>query len=360
MVPCEEVVNVGPVRYKQAVPSKLILHPAAQKHCVGVGGDAVDRGRIHHGGEGACAEALQERGEELLPEVVFGNDGRGAVLAGYRNAVAHKVLYGNGNVFKVNVIGVFALKGKSLLAGHFGLEVRILAEAFPNAGPAGIAAEVHYRGEHPRNTRRTGLISHGMAHLTGKLTVESCAKVNLLGIQGAFRKIGCAVYHIKAVDAGDAYCLHGFFLDLTHHLCGFGPGVSLVMHHIEDGAHLVFTYDLVKFGGVKGLAGFVLKDGDVKLHKLAGLLFKAHSGKDFLYLCLYGFVLRNRPLGLGRAAGYNAKSCAQHNQQSFHITGFNIVKALFPHPWFHRTPRRPRLRHPDPRQKDGTPSTPLS
>ena len=189
MVTLEEVVNIGPVRHKHTVPAKLLFHPSAEEDGVGVGGDAVDGGTVHHCGEGAGAEALQERSKEFLPEVILRDDGGSAVLTAHGNAVTHEVLDGHGNVLKVYVVGVFALKGQGFLAGKFGLQVRVFAEAFPQTGPAGITAEVHDRGEHPGNLRCAGFISHCMAHLAGEFTVESGAQVNLLRVQGAFAEV---------------------------------------------------------------------------------------------------------------------------------------------------------------------------
>ena len=120
------------------------------------------------------------------------------------HTIAHIMLYGDGAVLVVNLVGIGALDGKCLLAGHLGLEVRVLAETLPDARPAGVAAKVHDRGEHPRHTCGTGLIGHGLAHHAGIFPVESCGQVHLLRIEGTVRQVSGAVNHVKAVDARNA------------------------------------------------------------------------------------------------------------------------------------------------------------
>ena len=290
MVTHIEVVNIGPVGHQHAVPAKLLLHPAGEQQCIGVRGNAVDGGRVHHSGKGTGAEALQKRSEELLTKVVLGNVGRCAVLARSRDAIAHEVLDGNGHVLQVNVVGIGALQGQGFLAGHLGLQIGIFAEALPDTGPAGIATEVHHRGEHPRHLRGAGFVGHGRTHLPGKLAVEGGAQVDLLRIQGTFVDIGRAVNHIQAVDAGNADSFHGLLLNLAHHGGRMFAGVGGVMHHIEDGAHLVLSDDFVQLGGIDGLMGIVLQRGYIELDQLASLFFQCHFLQDTLHLGLNGLV----------------------------------------------------------------------
>ena len=293
MVTLEEVVNVGPVRDQHAVPAQLLLHPAAQQNGVGVGGNAVDGGRVHHGGEGAGAEALQEGSEELLAEIVLCNDGRGAVLAGNRNAVTHEVLDGDGGILQADMIGVGALDGQGFLAGHLGLQVGIFTEALPDARPAGVAAQVHHRGEHPRHLGGTGLISHGTAHQAGIFPVEGGRQVYFLRIERTVREVRGTVNHVQAIDAGNADGFHALFLNLAHHGGRLLARMGGVVHHIEDGAHLILADNLVQLGRIDGLAGLVFQYGNVKLDQLAGLFFQGHPLEDLFHLGFYRLVCRD-------------------------------------------------------------------
>ncbi len=299
MVPLPEIVDIGPVRHEEAVPAQLFLHPAGEQQGVGVRGDAVDGGGIHHGGECACPEAFQERSEVLLPEVVFGNVGRRTVLSAQRDAIAHEMLDGHGDVLPVNVVRVFPLQGEGFLAGHFGLEIGVFPEAFPLARPARVPSQVHHRGKDPGDLRRTGFVSHRAAHHPGIFPVESGAQVDFLRVQRAFHQIGCPVDHVHAIDTGDADGFHGFFLDLAHHGGGFLAAVGAVVHHVEDGAHLVLADDAVQLGRVYGLVGIVLQHGNVQLHQLSGLLFEGHAREDFVDTGFKGGVCRNDRLHLG-------------------------------------------------------------
>ena len=313
-----EVVNVGPVRHEHAVPTQLFLDPAAQKDGVGVRGDAIDGGAVHHGGEGAGAEAFQERGEELLAEVVLGDNGRRTVLAAHRNAITDEVLEGNGAVLQVNMIGIFPLNGDGFFAGHFRLQIRVFAIAFPQTRPARVAAQVHHRGEHPRHLRGAGLIGHGAAHHAGVVAVEGGGEVNLLRIKRAIRKVRGAVNHVQAINTGNAYSLHALFLNLAHHSGRLLARMGGIVHHIEDGPHLVLADNLLQLGRVDGLARAVLQHGDVQLDQLTGLLFQGHALQDFFHLGFHRLVGGYGLRSFGRASDTKER-CRQHNQCFFHI-----------------------------------------
>ena len=319
MVPHIEVVNVGPVGHQQAVPVELFFHPAAEQDGVGVGGDAVDGGRIHHGGEGAGAEAFQERGEVFLPQVVFGDIGRRTVLSGMRNAISHEVLQGHGHVFQVNVVGIGSLQGQRFLTGHFGLQEGVFAEAFPDTRPARVATQVHHRGEHPRHLGGAGFIGHGVAHHTGEIPFEGGADVDFLRIQRAFHQIGGAMDHVHAIDAGNADGFHGLLLDLAHHGSRLLARVGGVMHDVQDGTHLVLADDQVQFQGVDGFVGGIFQGGDVQLDQLAGLFLQGHPCEHTFHFGLHGRVCRNGRGRFGGVAGDNGNNC-QGNEVFLHIS----------------------------------------
>ena len=279
-----QIVDIGPVGNQHTVPVQLLLDPSGEEELVGVGGNAVDGGGIHHRGKGAGAEALLERAEELLAEVVLGDDGRGAVFAGDGNAIAHVVLDAHGNVLKVDVVGILSLQGDGLLAGHLRLQIGILAIAFPLAGPAAVAAQVHNRREHPGALGCAGLVGHCVAHLARILAVESGGQVDFLRIEGAVGEVAGAVDHIQAVDAGDADKFHRLFLNLCEHGSRVFTRMSCIVKHVQDGAHLVFADDLVQFCGVQGLVGIVLENKDRQLDHLAGFLLQGHALQHLFHL----------------------------------------------------------------------------
>ena len=300
-----QVVNIGPVGYKQTVPAQLFLDPAAQQDGVGMGGNAVDGGRIDHSGKGTGAEALQERSKEFLAEIVGGNDGRSTVLTGSRHAITHKVLNGNGHILKADMVGIVTLQGLGLLAGHFGLEEGIFTEAFPDTGPARVAAQVHHRGEHPRHLGGAGLVSHSLTHHTGIDAIEGSSQVDLLRIEGTVREIGGAVNHIQAIDAGYANGFHRLVLNLLDHGGGMLAAVTGIVHHIEDGAHLILTNNLVQLGRINGFVGIIFQNGDVELNQLASLLLEGHTFQNLFHLGLNGLVGRNHYFAFFTITGYN-------------------------------------------------------
>ena len=313
-----EVVNVGPVRHKHAVPAQLFLDPSAQKDGVGMRRDAIDGGAVHHGGEGAGAEAFQERGEKLLAEVVLGDNGRRTVLAAHRNAITDEVLEGNGAVLQVNMIGIFPLNGDGFFAGHFRLQIRVFAIAFPQTRPARVAAQVHHRGEHPRHLRGAGLIGHGAAHHAGVFAVEGGREVYLLRVERTVREVGGAMNHVHAIDTGNADGLHALFLNLAHHGGRLLAGMGGIVHHIEDGPHLVLADNLLQLGRVDGLARAVLQHGDVQLDQLTGLLFQGHALQDLFHLGFHRLVGGYGLRSFGRTSDTKER-CRQHNQCFFHI-----------------------------------------
>ena len=298
MVAGIEVVNIGPVRHEQTVPAQFFLHPTAEQDGVGMGGNAVDRGTVHHGSKGAGAETLQERSEEFLTQVIGRNDGRSAVLSTDGHTVSHEMFEGNGHILQADVIGVVSLEGLRLLAGHHSLQVGIFSKALPDTRPAGVTPQVHHRGKHPRNLGGTGFISHGRSHHAGINRIKSGSKVNLLGIQGTFDQIRSAMDHVQAIDTRDADSLHGFLLNLTHHIGSMLPSMGTVVHDVQDRAYFILADDFIQLGGINGFVRLVLQDGDGKLDHLACFFLEGHAFQHLLNLGLNGLVGRNHHFSL--------------------------------------------------------------
>ena len=286
----EEVVDVGPVGHQHAVPVQLLLHPAGEEGLVGVGGDAVDGGGIDHRGQRAGLEALLERTEVFLAEVVLGDVGRGAVLAGVRHAVAHEMLDAHGHVLQADVVRVGTLQGDRLHAGHLGLQVRILAPALPLARPARVTAEVHHRGEHPRALRGAGLVGHRVAHHLRVIAVEGGSKVDFLREEGAVGQVGGAVDHVQAVDARDADVLHRALLDLGDVVGRLHAVEGMALEHVQDGADLVLAEKDVHLRRVHVVAGVVRDVVDGDLDHLAHLLLQGHPLEDLFDFGLHGGI----------------------------------------------------------------------
>ena len=113
--------------------------------------------------------------------------------------------------------------------------------------------------------------------------------------------------HVQAIDAGDSNLLHGLLLDLADHGGGVFAGMRCVVHHVQDGAHLVVADNQVQFGGIDRLVGVVLKGGDIQLYQLPSLLFQGHLSQHTFHLGLDGFVGGNGRCGLGRVTGTNSR-----------------------------------------------------
>ena len=297
MVADEEVVDVGPVGYEHTVPAEFFLHPAAQKNGICVSRDAVYGSRVHHGGKGACTETFKERGEEFLAEVVLHNVCGSAVLAGCWHAVGHEVLQAHRGMECIHVIGVVTLDGAGFHRGHHCLQVGVLAEALPQTGPARLAAEVHNGRKHPRNACSAGFIGHGFTHYPCIFRLEGGGDVHFLGEKRSVRKIGRSMDHIQAIDTGYAEEVHRHLLNLTHHFKGLNAAVGVVMHSVENGAHLVVSNHIGKLGGIDGLVGVVLDYADIQLDHLAHFLPEAHAGEHLLNLRLNGGIAGNNGLG---------------------------------------------------------------
>ena len=289
--------------------------------------DAVDRGGIDHRGQRARLETLLERAEELLAQVVLGDVGRRTVLAAERHAVAHIMLDAHRGVLQVDVVGVSALDGHRLRAGHLGLQIGILAPALPLAGPARVAAQVHHRREHPGHLGGAGLIGHRMAHHRRVLAVERGAEVDLLRIEGAVGQVGRAVDHIQAVDARDADFLHRDLLDLPDHRGRVLARMRAVVHHIEDGTDLVFAQDLVELGGVQRFVGVVLQHENGELHHLAGLLLQGHPLEDLLDLRLHRLVGGNGRSHGRAAAGHGGNQGQQEGKRLLQRIRYHMLIA---------------------------------
>ena len=224
-------------------------------------------------------------------------------------------------MLQINMIGVRTLDGYGLFAGHFGLKIRILTEAFPNTGPAGVTAKVHDRREHPRDLRSAGFIGHRTAQQTRIFTVESGAKINLLRIKTTIRKISGTMNHINAINARYADQIHGNFLNLANHCSRLLTGMGTVVHHIQDGTNLISAQNKLQLCRIKGFAGFVLQHGDVQLDQLAGLFLQRHAFEDLFHLCFNGFIGRN---GIGALWGAGNGKNAKQNQTLSHISSFTL------------------------------------
>ena len=76
-----KIVHIRPVGHDHAVPVKPFLQPACQEFPVGMGGDAVYAGRVHHDGKGPGLGAFLKGAEILLAHVVLRKDGGSAVFS---------------------------------------------------------------------------------------------------------------------------------------------------------------------------------------------------------------------------------------------------------------------------------------
>ena len=99
----------------------------------------------------------------------------------------------------VDMVGIVALVGLDLRLDHPGIDQRALAEAFIDARPARVAAEVNDGVEHPRAVRGTALVSRDLGHGLYDLCIERGTDVDRLGEKRTSLRISHAVIVIQAV-----------------------------------------------------------------------------------------------------------------------------------------------------------------
>ena len=134
------------VRDHKALEAPLLAQNVVQQPAITAGRHIV---QIHIGAHEGCGSSLfcrMERNQVDIPEQRLGNVGRVVVAASFRRAVAGEVLDAGQNTIGTNG---FTLKTAHLRHRHSRSQVRILARAFDDPAPAGIACYIDHGGKGP-------------------------------------------------------------------------------------------------------------------------------------------------------------------------------------------------------------------
>ena len=203
-------------------------------------GHAVDAGRVDHhrqrSGEGSGLEGL----EILLAEDLRWEVGWGTVLAGPGSAIGEIVLRAGAHMVFVDVVGVIALIAFDLGLHHTGVDDGILAETLPDAGPAGVAAEVNHGVIHPRTVGGAALVSGDLSTDAGQFGVERSPEVDGLWEERTALNIRHAVVVVETIYVGNPDVLHRLFLDDLNPFLPLFEGGCPRAWCVQDGSHLVF------------------------------------------------------------------------------------------------------------------------
>ena len=120
-----------------------VAQQAGQEFFVAGGRNAVDAVIGSHDRQGAFVDGGLERGQEILGEVPFSDEGGVAVVASLGNAVCDEMLEGRSDTF---VIAVVQRAGAAHHAGsHRAGEVDVFTIGFFDTGPAGLPCQVDDR-----------------------------------------------------------------------------------------------------------------------------------------------------------------------------------------------------------------------
>ena len=296
-----KVVHVGPVGDDHAVPVQAFLQPAGQEFLVGMYRDAVDGSGIHHDAERSGADALLERGEITLPELLHGGIGRCTVLARQRNAIGHVMLGTGRDLVGRDVVRIRSLVGNRDFTGHLRREVRIFAPALPAAGPAGVTTQVHDRGEYPRRQGSTGLIGQDIAHVAGVFSVEGGRDIDFLREENGIGEVGRTMDLVQAVQTRNADLFHGNLLETADDPGRMGGGLRPAGDDVQDGPDFITADDFLEFGFIHLDAVHDLVDRN--LDHLPDFFVEGHLFQGLFDIGFEGLVLGDGRRGKSSAAG---------------------------------------------------------
>ena len=163
------------------------------------------------------------------------------------------------HVIGTEVVGVVALIAFDFGFHHARINYGVLAEAFPNASPARITAEVNHGIVYPRAVSGTAFVGSDFSTGACQFSIERCGYVDGLREQRASLCIGDAVVVVQTVDVGDTDMLHRLLLYQPNPLLPLFDGGGAGAWRIEDGAHFPFRDErvehlLVQFPHALGVA----------------------------------------------------------------------------------------------------------
>ncbi len=287
-------------------------------------GLAVDAGRVHHDGEGAGHNLSAERLEIFLADLLLGQISGRTVLAGPGSAVTHIVLGTCGHVVFAYLVGVRALVAFHLGHGHAGIHQRVLAETFPDTGPAGIAAQVGDGVVDPGTVGGAALVGSDAGHLAGQFGVERRGEVDGLREHDATLHVGRAVIVVKTIDGGDADVFHRQLLDGRNPVLPLLERAGVCAGSVKERSWLPFLYHRVEASLVEGpfrracAPVRMAEHVEVQLEHLAHFLVEVHLLQGGLYL-LFDFRISR----YGRTRQQHSRTCQHRGQHhcpdQFHV-----------------------------------------
>ena len=288
-------------------------------------GFAVDAGRVHHDGEGAGHDLSAERLEIFLANLLLGQISGRTVLARPGSAVTHIVLGTCGHVVFAYLVGIRSLVTLYLRHGHAGVYQRVLAEAFPDAGPAGIATQVGDGVVDPGTVGGAALVSGDACHLAGQFGVERRGKVDGLREHDAPLHVGHAMVVVKTIDGWDADILHRQLLDGRNPVLPLFERAGVRTGSVQERSGLPFLYHGVETCLVEGpfrCARAPVRMAEhvkVQLEHLAHFLVQVHLLQGGLYLLFDFRISRN-----GRTGQQHSGAC-QHRGQHYCPDKFHVA-----------------------------------
>src|SRR5688572_8173060 len=117
-------------------------------------------------------------------------------------AVTHVVFQTRGDLLLRGDVRTFEAAHESN-AHHF-REIRIFTKRFPETGPAGIASEIEYRREAPRNSRGASFDRGDLGRAPHQFRVPRCRHADLLGKESRTLDVVRAMYRVDGVDHRNA------------------------------------------------------------------------------------------------------------------------------------------------------------
>ena len=150
-----ELVDRRPVAHHEAPEAPLAAEHRGHEPGAGGARDPADLVEGRHDATGACVQGGVVRRQVHFAQRPLGQIDGVVVPAALGAAIGGKMFYGGEH--RVGRARIGALKAPDARRGHGRSQVGILTRAFGDATPAGIAGDIHHRGERPVHTGGRGL-----------------------------------------------------------------------------------------------------------------------------------------------------------------------------------------------------------
>ena len=188
-------------------------------------------------------------------------------------------------------------------------------------GSSRVSSQIDYRREVPRNVAGLGLVGRDFRTPFYEVSVECGRHVHSLRKHGSVQRVGCPVYLVHAVDAGDSDFLHREFLNLPDRFGPFFLGLGNAQRYVQQGADLVLSDYGVQFRLVESKSVLLARlevshhvDGDFA--HLPDFLFQCHLVQPLPDVVLYFRIGRDGGSSLCLlAAGLQYSTGAYHGCQ---------------------------------------------